>query len=43
MQLNIVLDELLEGLESFSLLPGAAPVRAVYPASGFSSLFLTPA
>lgn len=43
MQLNIVLDELLEGLEPFSLLPGAAPVRAVYPASGFSSLFLTPA
>ena len=43
MQLNIVVDELLEGLEPFSLLPGAAPVRAVYPASGFSSLFLTPA
>lgn len=42
MQLNIVLDELLEGLEPFSLLPGAEPVRAVYPASGFSSLFLTP-
>ncbi|MCW5711470.1 cytochrome P450 [Shinella sp.] len=43
MQLNIVFDELLEGLEPFSLLPGAEPVRAVYPASGFSSLFLTPA
>ncbi|WP_337183719.1 cytochrome P450 [Shinella sp.] len=43
MQLNIVLDELLDGLPPFSLLPGAEPVRAVYPASGFSSLFLTPA
>lgn len=43
MQLNIVLDELLAGLEPFALLPGAEPVRAIYPASGFSSLFLTPA
>nr|WP_234188097.1 cytochrome P450 [Shinella sp. NM-101] len=43
MQLSIVLDELLDGLPPFSLLPGAEPVRAVYPASGFSSLFLTPA
>lgn len=43
MQLSIVFDELLDGLPPFSLLPGAEPVRAVYPASGFSSLFLTPA
>lgn len=43
MQLSIVLDELLDGLPPFSLLPGAQPARAVYPASGFSSLFLTPA
>ncbi|QRI63976.1 cytochrome P450 [Shinella sp. PSBB067] len=43
MQLSIVFDELLDGLSPFSLLPGVEPVRAVYPASGFSSLFLTPA
>jgi len=43
MQLNVVLDELLGGLPPFALRPGAEPVRAVYPASGFSSLFLAPA
>lgn len=43
MQLNVVLDELLSGLGPFALYPGADPVRAIYPASGFSSLFLAPA
>ena len=43
MQLFVVLDELLDGLDPFALLPGSQPVRAIYPASGFSSLFLTPA
>lgn len=39
--MRIILDELPGGLESFALLPGAEPVGAIYPASGFSSLFLT--
>ncbi len=43
MQLNVVLDELLNGLGPFALHPGADPVHAIYPASGFSSLFLAPA
>ncbi|MGB3815015.1 MAG: cytochrome P450 [Shinella sp.] len=42
MQLRVVLDELLDGLEPFALFSGSKPVRAVYPASGFSSLFLAP-
>lgn len=40
MQLNAVIDEVLDGLEPFSLAPGTGPVRAIYPASGFSSLVL---
>ncbi len=43
LQLRIVLDELLAGLAPFALPSGVEPVRAVYPASGFSSLFLAPA
>jgi len=43
MQLYVMLDELLGGLASFTLLSGAEPVRAIYPASGFSSLFLASA
>ncbi len=42
MQLRVVLDELLSGLDPFELLPGSEPVRATYPASGFSSLFVAP-
>lgn len=40
MQLIVVLDELLGGLGPFVPRPGTEPVRAIYPASGFSSLFL---
>lgn len=43
MQLNIVLDEVLDGFAPFRLAPGVEPVRAIYPASGFSSLVLAPA
>lgn len=43
MQLRIVLEELLDGLDPFALQARSQPVRAIYPASGFSSLFLAPA
>jgi len=43
MQLYVMLDELLDGLAPFTLPAGTEPVRAIYPASGFSSLFLMPA
>jgi cytochrome P450 len=43
MQLYVMLDELLDGLGPFTLLCGAEPARAIYPASGFSSLFLASA
>lgn len=38
MQLRIVLEELLAQLASIEPLPGQAPVRACYPAGGFSAL-----
>lgn len=43
MQLYVMLDELLDRLASFTLLSGAEPARAIYPASGFSSLLLASA
>jgi cytochrome P450 len=38
MELRIVMEALLEGTRHISAVAGQAPVRAQYPASGFSSL-----
>lgn len=38
MQLRIVMEELLAQVRSIERVPGQAPVRACYPAGGFSSL-----
>lgn len=40
MQLRVMIDELLSTIGPFSLLKGAEPWRAVYPASGFAAVFL---
>jgi len=40
MQLRVMIDELLSRIASFSLVTRAEPLRAVYPASGFASVFL---
>lgn len=40
MQLKVMIDELLSTIGPFSLLKGAEPLRAVYPASGFASVLL---
>ena len=40
MQLKVIVDELLDTIGPFSLVAGAEPLRAVYPASGFASVFL---
>lgn len=40
MQLRVMIDELLSTIGPFSLVSGAEPLRAVYPASGFASVFL---
>lgn len=38
MELRIAMEELLAGTRAIAPMPGRAPVRASYPASGFSSL-----
>ncbi|MBD9375311.1 cytochrome P450 [Rhizobium sp. ARZ01] len=40
MELRVILEELLEGIENIARKPGEEPVRAIYPAGGFSSLTL---
>ena len=40
MQLRVMIDELLSRIGPFSLLTGTEPLRAVYPASGYASVFL---
>ncbi|MBA3041009.1 MAG: cytochrome P450 [Alphaproteobacteria bacterium] len=40
MQLRVMIDELLSTIGPFSLVKGAEPLRAVYPASGFASVLL---
>lgn len=40
MQLKVMINELLDTIGPFSLVTGAEPLRAVYPASGFASVFL---
>lgn len=40
MQLRVMIDELLSRIRPFSLLTGTEPLRAVYPASGFTSVSL---
>ena len=40
MQLRAMFDELLSTIGPFSLVKGAEPLRAVYPASGFASILL---
>lgn len=41
LELRIVIEELLKSTSRIALVPGKLPVRAVYPASGFSSLPLS--
>jgi cytochrome P450 len=38
LQLRIVMEALLEQVKSLELVPGKAPVRALYPTGGYSSL-----
>ena len=38
LQLRIVMEALLEQVRSLELVPGKAPVRALYPTGGYSSL-----
>ena len=40
MQLRVMIDEFVSRVASFSLLKGAESLRAIYPASGFASVFL---
>ncbi len=40
MQLKVMINELLDTIGPFSLVTGAEPLPAVYPASGFASVFL---
>ncbi|MBW8319313.1 MAG: cytochrome P450 [Arenimonas sp.] len=40
MQLRVMIDELRSAIRPFSVLTGTEPFRAVYPASGFASVFL---
>ena len=40
LELRIVMEELLAHTCAFALVPERPPVRAIYPASGFSSLAL---
>jgi cytochrome P450 len=38
LELRVVMEELLKGTREIALVPGQAPVRAIYPAGGFSAL-----
>ena len=38
LELRIVMEELLARTRGIALVPGKPPIRAMYPASGFSSL-----
>ena len=38
LELRIIMEELLARTRQIALVPGKPPVRAIYPASGFSSL-----